>query len=147
MPLEKSWKCLRQLVEQIPTSRGISKNAEVSAHLADLSNENLMEIDCQSVKQKLDSGDEFLFVDCRNQNEYDHVKINGTTLIPMGEFVERLGELDGWQQKEVIVHCHHGGRSLNVVQYLRQQGFSHAVSMAGGIDVWAQEIDPSLARY
>ena len=106
-----------------------------------------MEIDCQSVKQKLDAGDEFLFLDCRNQNEYDHVKIEGTTLIPMGEIVERIGELDGWQEKDIIIHCHHGGRSLQVAQFLQQQGFGKSLSMAGGIDVWAQEIDKTLGRY
>jgi rhodanese-related sulfurtransferase len=45
------------------------------------------------------------------------------------------------------VHCHHGGRSLRVVRWLREQGFSRAQSMAGGIDQWAVDIDPSLPRY
>ena len=106
-----------------------------------------MEIDCQSVKQKLDAGDEFLFLDCRNQNEYDHVKIDGTTLIPMGQIVERIGELDGWQEKDIIIHCHHGGRSLQVTQWLRRQGFGRVQNMTGGIDAWSREIDASVPRY
>jgi rhodanese-related sulfurtransferase len=46
-----------------------------------------------------------------------------------------------------VVHCHHGGRSLRVAHWLREQGFANAQSMAGGIDRWSQEIDPSVPRY
>ena len=59
----------------------------------------------------------------------------------------RVGELESFKSKEVVVHCHHGGRSLKVANWLRQQGFSKAQSMAGGIDEWAAEIDKSLTRY
>lgn len=106
-----------------------------------------IEIDCQNVKSKLDSDDSFLLLDCREQNEWDHVRIDGATLLPMSEIQERVGELDAHRDGEVIVYCHHGGRSLQVANWLRQQGFSQAQSMAGGIDVWAQEIEPGLPRY
>lgn len=106
-----------------------------------------IEIDCQNVKSKLDSDDSFLLLDCREQNEWDHVRIDGATLVPMSEIQERVGELDAHRDGEVIVYCHHGGRSLQVANWLRQQGFSQAQSMAGGIDVWAQEIEPGLPRY
>lgn len=106
-----------------------------------------MEVDCNTVKAKLDAGENFLFLDCREQKEYDLVKIDGTTLIPMSEIQERVGELDEHRDREIVIHCHHGGRSLNVAMWLRQQGFANALSMAGGIDAWAQEIDTTLARY
>ncbi len=106
-----------------------------------------LEIDCQSVRSKQNAGEAFLFLDCREQNEFDTVRIDGTVLIPMTQLQERVSELDGKQNEEIIVHCHHGGRSLRVAQWLRQQGFSKAVSMAGGIDVWAVEIEPGMARY
>lgn len=106
-----------------------------------------LEIDCSSVKVKLDAGDQFLFLDCRETPEYDTVKIEGTTLIPMSEMAERVGELEEHRDSEIIIHCHHGGRSLRVANWLRQQGFSTAQSMAGGIDVWAVEIEPGMARY
>ena len=106
-----------------------------------------LEIDCPSVKAKLDAGDQFLFVDCREASEYESVKIEGTTLLPMSEMAKRVGELEEHRDSEIIIHCHHGGRSLQVANWLRQQGFSTAQSMAGGIDVWAVEIEPGMLRY
>lgn len=106
-----------------------------------------MEIDCRAVKDKLDSGDSFVFLDCRETSEYESVKIDGTTLIPMSEMAERVGELEDKRDSEIIIHCHHGGRSLRVANWLRQQGFSTAQSMAGGIDVWATDIEPGMLRY
>ena len=106
-----------------------------------------MEVDCKTVKAKLDAGEGFVFIDCREQNEYDRVKIEGTILIPMGEIPERISELQQHKDSEIIIHCHHGGRSLSVANWLKAQGFQSALSMAGGIDVWAQEIDSSLPRY
>jgi adenylyltransferase/sulfurtransferase len=106
-----------------------------------------LEIDCQTVKQKLDQGEAFLFLDCREQNEYDLVHIEGTTLLPMSQIQDRAGELDEHKAGEIVVHCHHGGRSLQVAGWLAQRGFANVKSLAGGIDLWAQEIDPGLARY
>jgi len=106
-----------------------------------------LETDCKAVRAKLDADESFVFLDCREQDEFDTVHIDGTVLIPMTQLQERVSELDGKQDEEIIVHCHHGGRSLRVAQWLRQQGFSKAVSMAGGIDAWAIEIEPGMARY
>lgn len=106
-----------------------------------------MEVDCKTVKAKLDSGENFLFLDCREQKEYDLVRIEGATLIPMSELPDRVGELNEHKDREIIIHCHHGGRSLNVANWLKNNGFAKPLSMAGGIDAWAQDIDTSLARY
>ena len=106
-----------------------------------------MEVDCKTVKAKLDAGDDFVFIDCREQQEYDLVRIEGASLIPMGDIPQRIDELQQHKDGEVIIHCHHGGRSLNVARWLKAQGFQNPLSMAGGIDVWAQEIDPTLPRY
>tara|TARA_R110002072_G_scaffold302710_2_gene487560 strand:- start:44871 stop:45212 length:342 start_codon:yes stop_codon:yes gene_type:complete len=106
-----------------------------------------LEIDCSSVKAKLDAGDTFLFIDCRETSEYEAVKIESATLLPMSELADRVGELEEHRESEIIIHCHHGGRSLRVANWLRQQGFSTAQSMAGGIDVWAVEIEPGMLRY
>ena len=106
-----------------------------------------LEIDCQAVHAKQNAGESFVFLDCREQDEFDTVHILGTTLIPMSQLQDRVSELDGKQNEDIIVHCHHGGRSLRVAQWLRQQGFAKAVSMAGGIDVWAVDIEPGMARY
>jgi len=58
----------------------------------------------------------------------------------------RAAELDAFRGRNVVVHCHHGGRSMRVAQWLRQQGFDHAQSMAGGIDQWAAEVEPGMTR-
>ncbi|MEZ6050531.1 MAG: rhodanese-like domain-containing protein [Planctomycetaceae bacterium] len=106
-----------------------------------------LEIDCQTVKSRLDAGDEFVFIDCREQVEYETACINGAVLIPMSEISARVGELEDCREQEIIIHCHHGGRSLRVAMWMRQQGFERAQSMAGGIDEWSQQIDPSINRY
>lgn len=106
-----------------------------------------LEVDVHAVHSRQTSGRPFLFLDCREPDEYETVHIEGTTLIPMSQLQERVSELDGRQDEDIIVHCHHGGRSLRVAQWLRQQGYSRAASMAGGIDAWAIEIEPGMTRY
>ena len=106
-----------------------------------------LEIDCKSVKAKLAANLPFLFLDCREKNEFDNVRIACTTLMPMSELGQRVAELEAHKQQEIVVHCHHGGRSMRVTQWLRQQGFDKVQSMAGGIDTWAIEIEPGMARY
>jgi adenylyltransferase/sulfurtransferase len=106
-----------------------------------------MEIDCQSVKSRLDAREPLLLIDCRERDEYALVHIEEATLIPMSEMQARVGELEPHRDQPIVVHCHHGGRSLRVTAWLRQQGFANVQSLAGGIDRWAEEIDRSLPRY
>ncbi len=106
-----------------------------------------LEVTCQQVHKKLNNGDKILLLDCREQNEYELVKLEQATLLPMSEIQQRVDELQPHHGQEMIVHCHHGGRSLQVAMWLRQQGYPMAQSMAGGIDQWAVEIDHSLPRY
>lgn len=106
-----------------------------------------LEIDVQSVKTMLDRGEDFAFIDCRDPDEYAVAKIDVAQLLPMSEVQSRVGELTPHQGKPVVVHCHHGGRSLRVAMWLRQQGFPQALSMAGGIDEWSLRIDPLVPRY
>lgn len=106
-----------------------------------------LELDCRSVKAKLDSGEGFLFLDCREPDEHATAHIAGTTLIPMSALTQRIGELEPYRDSQIVVHCHHGGRSMRVTQWLRQQGFAKTTNMAGGIDEWSQQVDPSVPRY
>jgi rhodanese-related sulfurtransferase len=108
---------------------------------------NPLEIDCRSVKAKLDAGANMVLLDCREKTEYDTVKITQAILLPMSEIQARAGELDDHKDREIVVHCHHGARSLRVAIFLRSLGFSNVKSMAGGIDEWAVSIEPGLARY
>jgi rhodanese-related sulfurtransferase len=106
-----------------------------------------LEIDVLSVKQMLDRGEKFVLLDCREPSEVATASIAGSMHIPMRDIPARLAELDSAKQGRVVVHCHHGGRSLRVTNYLRQQGFTQAQNMAGGIDAWSEHVDPSLPRY
>ena len=106
-----------------------------------------LETDCNTVKSQLHSGDEFLLLDCREQDEWDFVHIEGARLLPMSQIQQRIGELDEHRELEIVVYCHHGVRSLQVAFWLQQQGFSRVRSMSGGIDAWSQTVDPRLPRY
>ena len=105
------------------------------------------ETDCQSVKSMLDAGDEFLLLDCREEDEWNYVHIDGATLLPLSEIQDRIGELESHRSSDIVVYCHHGGRSLQVTLWLKQQGFRSVRNMSGGVDAWAQLIDPVLPRY
>lgn len=106
-----------------------------------------LEIDVRGVKKLLDEGADFLLLDCREPDEFAIAKLESAMLIPMGEIPRRIAELEPVRDRRIVVHCHHGGRSLQVTQWLQQQGFAEVQNMAGGIDAWSKEIDPSVARY
>jgi rhodanese-related sulfurtransferase len=111
-----------------------------------------LEIDIHTVQRWLsqgtdDAGTPLVLVDCREPNEFEVAKIDGALLMPMRSWPpepESLAQLDG---KCVVVHCHHGGRSLRVASWFRENGHPSATSMSGGIDQWSAEIDPSISRY
>ena len=106
-----------------------------------------LHIDAGSVKDLLDCGEDFLLLDCREPQEHALVRIREAKLIPMQDLASRLVELEPHRQKRIVVHCHHGGRSLKVATWLRGQGFTQAQNMTGGIDAWALLVDTSLPRY
>lgn len=86
-------------------------------------------------------------LDCRTAEESTLARIDGAVLIPMQEIPQRVGEIESHRDRLLIVHCHHGMRSLRVAGWLREQGFSRATSMAGGIEAWSIAIDPRVPRY
>lgn len=105
-----------------------------------------LEIDVRTVQEMRDRGEKFVLLDCREASEVATAKIGGSVHIPMRDTPARLGEL-GDKNEHIVVHCHHGGRSMRVTQFLRQQGFENVQNMAGGIDAWSLEIDSSVPRY
>lgn len=102
-----------------------------------------LEIDVWTAAQQLRGG--ALLLDVREPYEVAACAIAGSRHIPMRQIPESLGGLP--QDQDILVLCHHGGRSLRVMQYLRASGFARVSNIAGGIDAWAREIDPSLPRY
>lgn len=98
------------------------------------------------VKNRRDAGEDFVLLDVREPWEIATASLPGTLNIPMGELPARANnELD--PDATIVVLCHHGARSLNVTAWLRNQGFEHTQSMAGGINQWSLEIDPSVPLY
>jgi len=99
----------------------------------------------REVQELLARDDQVLFVDVREQWEYDTAHIQGSVLIPLREIPGNLARIENAQ--EVVIFCHHGMRSLDAAAWLRSQGVEGARSMAGGIDRWSVEIDPAVPRY
>lgn len=105
------------------------------------------EVDVVTVKKMLDQRERFILIDVREADEYATARIEGSLHIPMRTIPSQLPDLEPQRDQRVIVHCHHGGRSARVTQWLREQGFEKVQNMAGGIDAWSQHIDPTVPRY
>lgn len=105
-----------------------------------------MEISAPEVKELIDSSAPVLLIDVREPAEHDICRIEGARLIPMRSIPEHLNELDS-ADSAIIVFCHHGVRSLSVVDWLRRQGLENCRSMTGGIDSWSLQVDGTVPRY
>jgi adenylyltransferase/sulfurtransferase len=92
-----------------------------------------------------DKGSELVLVDVREPHEWEIAHIEGATLIPLNQLPARLAELDG--HAEIVTHCHHGARSMKALEILRGAGFGKVRSLAGGIDAWAERVQPGMPRY
>jgi rhodanese-related sulfurtransferase len=102
----------------------------------------------QEIQRRLQSGEKLALIDVREPAEFQLARIAGAELIPMRAVPAELSRLDAQAgDTPLIVFCHHGVRSLNVVHWLREHGVDACQSMAGGIDRWSLEIDPSIPRY
>jgi rhodanese-related sulfurtransferase len=104
-----------------------------------------IEISPREVKSMLERGDKFLFVDVREKWEFETSWIEGAVLVPMREVPSNLAKFE--EADNIVLFCHHGIRSLDAAAWLRSQDVTGAKSMAGGIDRWSAEIDPTIPRY
>ena len=84
-------------------------------------------------------------IDVREPVEYQMAHVEGVALFPMSQLAARFRELD--PNQPYYIHCHVGGRSLQVVGFLREQGFKQVKSVQGGIAAWSREIDPTVPQY
>jgi len=103
------------------------------------------DISPQEAKALLAQDPNAVLLDVREPHEHDIVHIKGAKLIPLGELHLRTNELD--TANTIVVHCHHGPRSQQAVQVLQHFGFKKLKHLHGGIDKWAEEVDPEMARY
>ncbi len=107
-----------------------------------------LEITAREVQQRIDAGEKLYLLDVREPHEFAVSKIEGAVLIPMRQIPGEIREIETRaDEAPLIVFCHHGVRSLNVVHWLREQGVENCVSMAGGIDAWSATVDPTVPRY
>jgi adenylyltransferase/sulfurtransferase len=97
------------------------------------------------LKALLDQGARPLILDVRNPEEIAICRIAGSTVIPLPELPDRLGELD--PAASIVVHCKSGVRSAKAITLLRAAGFSRLKNLKGGILGWIQDVDPSLPAY
>ena len=106
------------------------------------------EVTPQDVRRRLDAGEKIALIDVREPGEFQQAHIEGSELIPMRSVPAQLQHIEGLaDDATLVVFCHHGVRSLQVVNWLREQGVGECQSMAGGIDRWSLEIDPAVPRY
>ncbi len=114
---------------------GVSAGAE--APIAD-------EIDSAGLNRRLQSG-RVQLVDVREPWEAAIASIDGSQLIPLGTLGRSLEQLE--RDQPLVLYCHHGSRSARALGLLRRNGFTQATHLAGGIEAYAAQVDPSLARY
>lgn len=105
------------------------------------------EISVHELKQRLATGAPTRLLDVRQAWEHDLVALPGSQLVPLPELPARTAEIAPLADALLVVYCHHGVRSLSAAHFLLGAGHPAVVSLAGGIDAWAREIDPSLGRY
>lgn len=103
------------------------------------------EISVEELKQLIDQKADFDLVDVREEHEYQICSIPGSKLIPLGTLAQRYIELNS--ARDIVVHCHHGGRSAKAIEYLKTKGFTKLKNLVGGIDSWSEQIDESVPRY
>ncbi len=106
----------------------------------------MQEITVTELKARMDAGDDILLVDVRQPDEHAFARIEGSDLIPMGEIMARMNELD--PTRDTVIYCKTGGRSARVVMALEQSGYSGTLmNLIGGVTAWSNEIDPKVLKY
>ena len=112
-----------------------------------VSEKGVPEVSAAAVRAALDRGEDLLLLDVREPKEFATARIEGSRLLPLGELEARVGELEPWRGRRVVVTCHHGMRAARGGEILRQHGFARVENLAGGIDAWSLTVDPSVPRY
>ncbi|CAN5454171.1 hypothetical protein BH10ACI3_BH10ACI3_15300 [soil metagenome] len=106
----------------------------------------MQEITATELKARLDAGDDIQLIDVRQPDEYAFAKISGARLIPLGELMNRMNEID--PAREAVIHCKMGGRSARAIEFLQHSGYTGGLkNLVGGITAWSNDVDPSVPKY
>ena len=104
------------------------------------------EISATELKRLLDEGKDIQLIDVRQPDENAFARIESAKLIPLGEIVRRMDEID--PGRETVIHCKMGGRSARAIEALRNAGFKGELkNLRGGITAWSNEVDPKVPKY
>ncbi|HEX2640203.1 MAG TPA: rhodanese-like domain-containing protein [Pyrinomonadaceae bacterium] len=104
------------------------------------------EISATELKQLMDSGADVQLIDVRQPDEHDFARIPGSKLIPLGDIIKRMDEID--PNRDTVIHCKMGGRSAKAIEALRHAGFKGKLrNLRGGITAWSNEVDPKVPKY
>lgn len=125
---------------------GIGRGQEAPAKAVTGSGADAVEeVSAKELKALIGQKKDLVVLDVREETEYKICRIPGSKLIPLGQLPEFFSQLD--PAKEMVVHCHHGGRSRKAIQFLKTKGFAKMKNLAGGIDAWSEDVDASVPRY
>ncbi len=90
---------------------------------------------------------EVILIDCRELEEWETARIAGAVLLPMSNWRESATKLNDYLHQRIVVHCHHGVRSLRVTHWMRENGFPDTQNMTGGIHAWSEQVDDTVPQY
>ncbi len=107
--------------------------------------EQAVEVSAHELKQVLDSGRNLTLLDVREPHEWEINRIEPARLTPLSQFEQYIPELD--PEDDIYLYCYKGKRSLTALKQLKERGFKHLHSLAGGIDKWAEDVEPEMPRY
>jgi adenylyltransferase/sulfurtransferase len=107
--------------------------------------DGVREMTPRELAARLERGDPIDLIDVREPYEYRIARLPGARLVPLRAFGEAVPSLD--RDRDIVIHCHHGMRSAAAVEFLQTQGFRRVWNLAGGIDRWSDEVDPTVSKY
>jgi len=103
-------------------------------------------ITAKELNERMLAGDDIQLIDVREPDENAFAKIEGAKLIPLGQVVSRMNEIEAG--RETVVHCKGGVRSAKAIEALQQAGFKgELTNLTGGITAWSNDVDPSIPKY
>lgn len=111
------------------------------------------EITVTQLGEKIKSNEKFVLLDVRELPEFGYAKIEDSRLevLPLSRLAEEgtdaLPDSVTARDLPVYVLCHHGNRSMQVTTWLMRFDYKNVYNIRGGIDAYAEQIDPSVGRY
>ena len=110
---------------------------------------NSMEISPSKLNDWMNKMDPSLLqiIDCREPDEWEICRIEGSQLIPLSTFAESINQFKDSKSMTFVIYCHHGIRSLHATNHMKSKGFQNTYSLSGGIEKWSCDIDPTILRY